>query len=175
MTDERAVNLLDAILHEIAFGLVHRAYPDRPEDRHIHIGRRIGLGHIHRNAEFILKSLFAVQHQAEYADRTGQRHRRSQNDIRRTRNVVPARSGHVSHRHDDRLELTDLFHFMPDHFRRQRASSRTVDPQHNRFHLVVRSYPGQPRRQRTAADQPFPALSVHDLPFGIHDGDLIPG
>ena len=126
MAHESLIHALDAVLHELPFGGTERPHPDGPEYGHAQIGRRIGLGYVDRNAQLVAERLLAVEYQSEHADRPGQRDRRSHDGIGGTRNVISARSRHISHRNDHRALLADLLDLVPDHFGSQRAAARTV-------------------------------------------------
>ena len=62
MLDKPCIDSLDIVLQIIPLGGGY--LPERKP----YIGRRIGLGDIHRNAEFILQSLPGIEQQPEYPD-----------------------------------------------------------------------------------------------------------
>ena len=169
MLDKPCIDSLDIVLQIIPLGGGY--LPERKP----YIGRRIGLGDIHRNAEFILQSLPGIEQQPEYPDRPGDRSGRGKDHISRTRDIISPRCGHVTHRNDDRLFRTEQFHLMPDHLRSKRTAPGRVDPQHHGLDLLIPAQIGQFRRKRLAAHLTFRSLSVHNIAFGIEHGDPVAG
>src|SRR5665213_1664670 len=97
--------------------------------------------------------------------------------IARRGQVIPAAGGHRSDADDDGFFLGGVAHRLPHHFAGQRAAAGRIDANDDRLDVLIaggdaHGFAHVLRTDALLAEQPVPAIPIHDHAAGVDEGNL---